>query len=50
MNGQRVYHYWSTLVGRHVAETLNEHKVDYCLMVREPCVDRNINIIGLDRD
>lgn len=50
MNRQRVNHDRRTLLGGHVAETLNENEVDNRLMIREPRVDRNIDVVGLHRD
>ena len=49
MNGQRVDHYRGTLLGRHVAESFDQDKVDDGLVVGEAGVYGNIHVVRLHR-
>jgi hypothetical protein len=49
MNGQRIYHDWSTFFGSQVAEAFNENQINDCLMIGEPGINGNIHKVGLHR-
>jgi len=50
MNGQRIDNDGGPLLSSHIAKALNQNKIYDCLMIREACVYRHVNIVGLHGD